>query len=187
MAQSSLRLRLGRDREIAVDYGDRSDVDRVVPGGKYLDKAVETRNGVFFETAPFTVPTEISGLFTGHLDFETNKQSLDCQIDLYALSKSGQYFALAPWWSRLRGRSVDFRSMRLMSHLLQPGDRVVAVLRVIKELGRQINYGSARDVSLQSLAQDAGEPLRVRWLRSSYLDLPIVLAPARPRSPRDRH
>ncbi|HET7787492.1 MAG TPA: CocE/NonD family hydrolase [Myxococcales bacterium] len=188
MARSSLRLKLGRAREIAVDYRERGDVDRAVPGGKYLDKAIETRNGVLFETAPFEVATEISGLLAGHLDFQTNKQSLDCQIDLYALSRSGQYFALAPWWGRVRGSSVDFRGMRLMSHLLQPGDRVVAVLRVLKELGRQINYGSAREVSDQSLAEDAGEPLRVRWLASSYLDLPIALpAPANPTSRHERH
>jgi len=62
---------------------------------------------------------------------------------------------------------------------LQPGDRVVAVLRVIKELGRQIDYGSARDVSDQSLAQDAGEPLLVTWRASSYLDLPIALPPVK--------
>jgi hypothetical protein len=131
-------------------------------------------NGIVFETAPVEKPTEISGLLKGHLDFKANKQSLDCEIDLYALNKAGDYFALAPWWSRVRGGPVDFQSMRLMSHLLQPGDRVVAVLRVIKDLGRQINYGGSRDVSDQSLAQDAGEPLRVTWLASTYLDLPIT-------------
>ena len=86
----------------------------------------------------------------------------------------------------MRGSSVDFRGMRLMSHLLQPGDRVVAVLRVLKELGRQINNGSAREVSDQSLAQDAGEPLRVRWLASSYLDLPIARSTASPPSQHER-
>lgn len=50
---------------------------------------------------------------------------------------------------------------------------------MIKELGRQIDYGSARDVSDQSLAQDAGEPLRVTWRASSYLDLPIALPPVK--------
>jgi hypothetical protein len=179
MAQSTLRLKVGRDQTVTVDYKDRSDVDRTVPGGHYLDKAIDTYNGIVLETAPVAVPTEISGLFTGHLDFDTNKQSLDCQIDLYALSKAGEYFALAPWWSRVRGHSVDFESLRLMSHLLQPGDRVVAVLRVIKELGRQIDYGSARDVSDQSIAQDAGEPLRVTWRASSYLDLPVALPPVK--------
>src|SRR5205823_4734044 len=89
MAQSTLRLELGRDRTVTVDYADRSDLDRKVPGGKYLDKAIDTYNGVVLETAPVAEPTEISGLLKGHLDFKSNKQSLDCEVDLFALSKSG--------------------------------------------------------------------------------------------------
>jgi hypothetical protein len=63
---------------------------------------------------------------------------------------------------------------------LQPGDRVVAVLRIVKELGRQINYGSAREVSDQFLKQDAREALRVTWLASSYLELPVASAAVAP-------
>jgi hypothetical protein len=174
MAQTTQRLELGKDRTVEVDFKDRSDVDRKAPGGKYLDTAIDTWNGFAIETQPVEKPTEISGLFKGHLDFETNKSSFDCEIDLYALNRAGQYFALAPWWSRLRGHSVDFEAMRVMSHLLQPGDRVVAVVRVIKDLGRQINYGSAREVSDQSLAKDAGTPLRVTFRSTSHVDLPIT-------------
>jgi predicted acyl esterase len=174
MAQSTLRLQPASDQTITVDYKDRSDVDRRVPGGRYLDQAIDTYNGIVLESAPVEAPTEISGLFAGHLDFKSNKRSFDCEVDLYALSKSGDYFALAPWWRRVRGGPVDFESMRLMSHLLQPGDRVVAVLRVLKDLGRQLNLGGARDVSDQGAAQDAGEPLRVTWRSGTHIDLPVA-------------
>jgi uncharacterized protein len=181
MAQSTLRMKLGRDQTVTVDYADRSDVDRKVPGGKYLDKDIDRYNGIVLETAPVVEPTEVSGRLRGRLDFKTDKRSVDCEVDLYALSRSGQYFALAPWWKRVRGGTVEIESLRLMSHLLQPGDRLVAVLRVIKDLGRQINYGGASDVSDQSLAQDAREPLRVTWLASSYLELPIARPAGRTR------
>ena len=174
MASSTLRLTLASDQTVTVDYSDRKDVDRKVPGGNYLDKAIDEAHGVVFESAPVTAPTEISGLLKGHLDFTTNKQSVDCEVDVYALGKSGEYFALAPWWSRVRRAPVDFEGMRVMSHLLQPGDRVVAVLRVLKEQGREINYGSAREVSRQSLARDAGKPMRVTWLATSHVDLPVA-------------
>ena len=59
-----------------------------------------------------------------------------------------------------------------MSRQLQQGSRVVAVLSVIKEPGRQINYGSGKDVSDESI-RDAGRPLEIRWYSDSYLDLPI--------------
>jgi hypothetical protein len=49
---------------------------------------------------------------------------------------------------------------------------VVVVLRVIKEPGRQINYGTGKDVSDETI-RDAGTPLEIRWYTDTYLDLPV--------------
>jgi hypothetical protein len=46
------------------------------------------------------------------------------------------------------------------------------VLRVIKESGRQINYGAGKDVSDESI-RDADMPLEIKWYTDSYIDLPI--------------
>jgi hypothetical protein len=59
-----------------------------------------------------------------------------------------------------------------MSQQLQTGSRIVAVISVIKESGRQINYGSGKDVSAESVA-DAGEPLHIQWLPGSFLEIPL--------------
>jgi hypothetical protein len=59
-----------------------------------------------------------------------------------------------------------------MSRQLLQGSRVVVVLRVIKESGRQINYGTGKDVSDETV-QDAGAPLEIKWYADSYLDLPV--------------
>jgi hypothetical protein len=48
----------------------------------------------------------------------------------------------------------------------------VVVVSVIKNSRQQINYGTGRDVSDESVA-DAGEPLSIRWLGGSYIDFPI--------------
>jgi hypothetical protein len=48
----------------------------------------------------------------------------------------------------------------------------VAVIGPNKGPGQQINYGSGKEVNDETIA-DAGEPLEIRWLGSSYLDLPI--------------
>jgi hypothetical protein len=45
------------------------------------------------------------------------------------------------------------------------------VLSIVKNPGQQINYGTGKDVSDESLA-DAGEPLTIRWLSGSYVDVP---------------
>lgn len=60
-----------------------------------------------------------------------------------------------------------------MSRQLRQGSRVVAILAVIKEPGRQINYGTGRDVSDETI-RDAGTPLEIKWYDDSYVDLPIA-------------
>jgi predicted acyl esterase len=140
-----------------------------------------------FISQPLPRPTEMSGLFSGHLEFITNKSDFDFQVSLYELSPDGNYFQLAPYWSRAsyvqdlthrhllvagKPQSLDFRSVRLMSRMLQAGSRLVAVLSIIKESGRQINYGSGKEVSDESIA-DATTPLQISWFGSSYLDLPV--------------
>jgi hypothetical protein len=49
-----------------------------------------------------------------------------------------------------------------MSRQLQQGSRIVAVLRVIKEPSRQINYGTGEDVSTETI-QNAKAPLEIDW------------------------
>ena len=67
---------------------------------------------------------------------------------------------------------LDFRSIRLMSSQFEPGSRLVAALSVIKESGREINYGSGRPV-MDETVQDASAPLEIKWYGDSYLDLPV--------------
>jgi len=63
-------------------------------------------------------------------------------------------------------------SRRLLSHRAEPGSRLVVVLSVIKEQGRQINYGTGKDISDETEA-DAGKPLTIEWLEGSYIDMPV--------------
>ena len=46
------------------------------------------------------------------------------------------------------------------------------VIGVVRNPGQQINYGTGKDVSDETIA-DAGEPLTIRWSNRSYLDLPV--------------
>lgn len=173
--------------DLKVDLADRSDVDRKVPGGGILDTELDTWNGIEFISDPLTKATELNGLFSGHLDFVTNKRDFDFEIDLYELMSHGDYVQLAPYWSRVsyvgdlshrslvtagERQQVDFLANRLMSRQLQQGSRVVAIVKVVKEPGRQINYGTGKDVSAETI-QDAKTPLEIHWSNGSYLDLPV--------------
>lgn len=59
-----------------------------------------------------------------------------------------------------------------MSRQLQAGSRVVLVLRIIKGPSREINYGSGKYVSEETI-QDAGVPLKVKWYNDAYIELPV--------------
>jgi hypothetical protein len=170
-----------------IDLADRSDVDRVSPGGGVQDKAVDTWNGIEFVSDPLSETTEMSGLFSGHLDLVSNKKDFDFEIDLYEQTPKGEYVQLAPFWTRAsyigdrshrqllmpgRRQRLDFYGNRLMSREFQPGSRLVLVLSVIKERGRQINYGTGRDVSDETI-QDAKEPLEIKWFNDSFIDAPV--------------
>jgi hypothetical protein len=69
-----------------------------------------------------------------------------------------------------KSRILDFQSQTVTSRMLSSGSRIVAVIGVPKVPGIQINYGTGRDVSSESIA-DAKEPLRIQWSGDSYLQL----------------
>jgi putative CocE/NonD family hydrolase len=172
---------------LRVNLADRSDADTPAAGGNLLDKAIDISNGLEFISDPFAESVELSGLFSGRLNFVANKKDFDFQVTLYELTPNGEYFLLAPYWSRashvgdivnrhlltagIRQR-LSFRSVRLMSHQMQPGSRLVAVLQVIKNPGQQINYGTGKDVSDESIA-DAKDALTINWGANSYIAIPI--------------
>ncbi len=169
------------------NLADRSDAGKPRPGGGVLDNELDSTNGLVFVSEPFTKQVEMSGLFSGLLDFTTNKKDFDFEIDLYKLTPVGEYLQLAPYWARasyVRDRTerhlltpdarerLDIDSIRLMSSQFEVGSRLVVVLSVIKESGRQVNYGSGKAV-IDETIQDAGAPLWIKWHGDSYLDLPF--------------
>ena len=61
---------------------------------------------------------------------------------------------------------------RLIGAKLAAGSRLVVTVAVVKEPDRQLNLGSGKDPSDESV-QDAGAPLEVRWQGSSHLDFGV--------------
>jgi hypothetical protein len=69
-------------------------------------------------------------------------------------------------------QQLVFKSGRVMSRKFQTGSRLVVVLSVIKQPDIQINYGTGKDVSDESIV-DARLPLQIKWYVSSYVDIPV--------------
>jgi uncharacterized protein len=181
------RPRAGASVRQTVDLADRTDADRNSPGGGIVDKELDGWNSLVFKSDPFRRPVELSGLFSGRLDLITNKRDLDFAVELYELTAGGEYVQLSYYMARAsyvkdrtrrhlltpgRRQRLAFQSGRLTSRRLQPGSRLVAVLRILKSPGAQINYGTGKDVSDETIA-DAGAPLTIRWYGGSFLDVPV--------------
>jgi len=191
-SDTALRLVEQRPREdksipLIVDFRDRSDSDRVVPGGGVVDTIIDTANAIELVSDPIHEPTEIAGRFSGRLDFIANKKDFDLSIALFELTPAGKYVQIPPLQMRAsyaadlarrqlltpgRRTRIEYRSIRLASLRLEPGSRLVMVLGVIKNSGQQINYGSGKSVSEETIA-DAGEPLEIDWFTDSFVDVPI--------------
>ena len=82
--------------------------------------------------------------------------------------------------------SLDFTSARITAVRVESGARLVMVLRVSKRPDREINYGSGRAVSGESIAA-AHTPVKLSLLRGSYLNLPITEEPSATSRPAPGH
>jgi putative CocE/NonD family hydrolase len=173
--------------EHTVDFTDRSDIDGF-QGGGLVASTIDTSNAVVFVSEPLASAEELTGLLSGRLELTANRKDFDFSITPYEWTADGTYFQFPPFQSRAshvgnltvrrlltpgKRETLAFAGrLRMMSRRVAAGSRIVLVLAVIRNPGQQINYGTGGDVSAESLA-DAKEPLRIRWLGGSYVDLPI--------------
>lgn len=169
-----------------IDFADRSDADWA-PSPLSLTPTLDAHGGLVFVSDPIDAPTEISGLFSGVFDFIVNKRDMDVTVELHERMADGRDFYLSHHLGRAsyaKDRSrrellragqrqrLAFRSERLTSRALEPGSRLVVVLRVNKQSDMQINYGTGDDVAAETVA-DAATPMRVEWLGGSYVEIPV--------------
>lgn len=170
----------GAVTELSVDFSDRRDADYQVP-----DSGFDTRNALVFTTTPLESPTEVDGLFHGHIDFVTNKRDFDLAVSFFEEKPDGSYFPLASYLGRAsymfdrshrqllvpgQEQRLDFDSQTVTGHLIPAGSRIIAVVAVPKQPDIQINYGTGADVSDESIT-DGKEPLQLSFKSDSYLDL----------------
>lgn len=185
MSNGAIRIPVGPSLQ-RVDLADRSDVDRT-ESPLIVNRTLDTGGGLSFVSEPVAEPVEVSGLFSGQLDFVVNKRDMDVNVVLYELMPSGEYFQLSTYLARVsyakdrsrrrllepgRRERLAFTAGRMTSRKLQAGSRLVIVLRINKQSGAQINYGTGRDVSDESI-RDARTPLEVRWQAGGYVDIPV--------------
>jgi predicted acyl esterase len=181
-------------RTLTVDLAHRGDIDRRPVGGGIVDTGIDTVDAIKFVSEPLRERMELSGLFSGQLDFITNKRDFDLYVSLSELTPNGQYVLLSTLNIRAshahsledrrlltpgRRERIPLNSIRLASRQLEAGSRLVVVLGPIKAPVLQINYGTGKDVSDETIA-DAKEPVRIQWFGSSFIDVPLSVTRSRP-------
>jgi putative CocE/NonD family hydrolase len=171
----------------SVSLADRTDA-AWTPTSDLISNTLRLHDATVFVSDPLPQPLQVSGMFSGLLDFTANKMDMDITIALYELLPSGDYLRLFDPAYQFRAsyaqdrshrhllqagvrQQLNFRSDRLMSRKFQPGSRLVVVLGINKRADQQINYGTGADVSDESI-DDAATALKIRWYASSYIDIP---------------
>ena len=173
--------------EQSIRFADRGDAGWTAPAA-IVGRTLPVRYGQAFLGEPLQQAMELDGLLSGQFDFQINRVDLDLNLTLYELSAGGDYlqlcnpyefrasYAADPVHRRLlkagERQRLDFSGGCLTSRRLAAGSRLALVLGVNKRPDREINYGSGKNVSEESIA-DGRRPLKIRWYNSSYIDLPV--------------
>lgn len=175
--------------EQEVDFADRTSENNLYPV-RAIEDRVDLSDGFTFISEPFAEPFSFDGQLRGQLIATINKRDMDFTLALYELMPNGKWFNLSYYLGRasyaadMRERKllnpgeaaiIPFERTPLVSRQMQKGSRLVLLLTVNKNRHAQINYGSGKDVSDESI-KDALEPLRVRWHTDSFVSVPISSA-----------
>jgi hypothetical protein len=144
-------------------------------------------NGLVYKTAPLQEPLQITGRFTGEIVASINKKDMDYSIALFEQMPDGRYFYLSYYMGRAsfarsntnrqlltpgKKEIIPFDNSYITGRQLSKGSRIVAIVNINKSPFEQINYGTGKDVSTETI-KNAGAPLLVQWYNNSYLDIPV--------------
>ncbi len=139
-----------------------------------------------FLSQPFEAATVISGSFTGELAVIINKKDFDLGVTVYEAMPGGKLFHLGyaiqrasyaedPTDRKLlkpgKLQVVKFETT-MVSRQMLPGSRLLVLVDAIKNPSAQVNYGTGKDVSDESV-KDAGDPLKIEIQGGSFFEIPL--------------
>lgn len=173
----------------SVDFADRAGENQ----NNYFNPLVisdtlTVGNGLSFVTRPFPREFELNGAYFGTLKAKINKKDFDFSTVLYERTWDGRYFKLTLRNVVRASQSKDItkrqlleagkiehiplNNVRMTSKIIDRGSRLILVLNGNKHPFDQINYGTGKEVSIETI-NDAKEPLQIEWFTDSYIKIPI--------------
>lgn len=173
---------------LKVDLKNRNDADEILnyEYGVVSKKLLNTGNLIEFKTDIFNQDVEFTGFLSGKLNFAINKKDVDLVLYLYEKRPNGDYH----WLSYYIGRAsyaldnetrklivpnqktiIPIRNASYTSKVIKKGSQLVLLVGVNKSPQWQINYGTGKDVSSETI-HDAQEPIELKFYQNSYIELP---------------
>jgi len=152
-----------------------------------IQDKLEYLTELMFVTDQFVRPTIVSGAFSGELDVAISKKDFDFTVTVYEQRPDGTLFHLGYALERAsfakdqtqRTLLVPGQATRIpyettfVARQMEKNSRLLILIDINKNPSAQINYGTGKDVSDESI-DDTKEPLRVRWYNDSYVNVPTA-------------
>jgi putative CocE/NonD family hydrolase len=189
---SSRKPRSTASIEQRVDLADRRIRNNLYPVTAFLETP-DAPTRISYVSEPFEQSVCVCGMVTGMLEAIIDRKDFDFTWSLYEATPDGKFFNLSYYLGRAsyardpssrtlltpgKPASLPFSQTPLVARQLTSGSRLLLLLTVNKNPYAQVNYGTGKDVSDESVA-DADGPLKVQWRNASYFDIPLRDAPSR--------
>lgn len=174
--------------EQLVDFKNREQFDNYYYPGAIVTDDIDTSSGYIFVSEPFEETVLYNGAFGGEIVARINKRDFDVGVTMYELRPDGKYFHLSYVINRAsyardptkrilltpgQIERIPLGMNKIASKRLDKGSRLVVYLNVNKNPFSQLNYGTGKDVSDETIA-DAKEKLKVEWSNRSFVTVPIL-------------
>ena len=171
-----------------VDFKNRAIWNNNYYPNPIIRPSIDTSNGFIFKSAPIEKPLIVNGAFYGEIVASINKKDMDIGVTLYEQMPDGKYFELAYYIGRAsyakdsstrellepyKITAIPFNYTSVVSRQLQLGSRLVVSINVNKNPFSELNYGTGKTVSEESIL-DAKTPLRVQWYNQSFIAIPVL-------------
>jgi putative CocE/NonD family hydrolase len=168
-----------------VDFKNRDQKDTYHPVSK--TDSVKTTNSMYFESEVLDKDLIISGNPAGFFNVSINKKDFDTDTYLYQIQPDGKAFLLSTHIVRAsyaknnalrqllepgKIEQIPIKNSIFISKKIEKGSRLALLVGVNKSPSWQINYGTGKDVSDETI-KDSGEPLEIKWYNDSYVEIPI--------------
>lgn len=201
-SNSSLKFYINKDKEVSsvfskplkktyftqtINFKIRDEKRKYYSSG--IDSASIGVGRVSIESEILENDILINGAFTGNLKLAINKKDLDIAIDLIQVKPNGEIFYLSEYIGRASyakdntkrqllkpntTAEVNVKNATFVSKKIEKGSKLVLLFGVSKSKYWQINYGTGKDVSEESI-EDAEVPLEVKWYNDSYIEIPLLI------------